>query len=433
MQKRAIILISIILLFPGMNFSQEDEDKLKITLSGFIRSDIFYDSRQTVASREGYFNFFPKPVDYDYSGEDINDKSKLTMLSISTRLTAAVTGPKVMGARSSALVEADFFGHSETDINGLRLRHAYTRLNWDKAELLLGQYWNPMFLTECLPGTVSFNSGAPFHPFARNPQVRFTYKPGRLGLMLAALSQRDYVSNGPNGPSAEYIRNAGIPEMQVQFYYQKKNTESRTEFLAGAGAGYKVIQPSLYQDFRIPGFPPSFFSGKADEKVSAKSFHLFFKASGPKQSFKTQFVMGENLHDVLMLGGYAVKNWEYLAVNNTFWKYSATRTASLWFSYQYNLNRFEPGLFAGYTKNLGTLDEIKDLMPEVHYFGRGYNIDYVYRIAPRIFYSSGSVKFGAEIEHTSAAYGSSWDKNLKVLNSEEVSNTRVLLIVTYFF
>lgn len=428
MQKRALILISFCILLPGIIFSQEEEDKLKITFSGFIRSDIFYDSRQTVASREGYFNFFPKPVEYDFSGEDINDKSRLTMLSISTRLTTAITGPKVFGARSSALVEADFFGHSETDINGLRLRHAYTRLNWEKAELLIGQYWNPMFLTECLPGTVSFNSGAPFHPFARNPQIRFTYKPGRLGFLFAALSQRDYVSNGPNGPSAEYIRNAGIPEMQIQLYYQKKNTESRTEFLAGAGGGYKIIQPRLsYQT----GFP--LLRVKVDETLDSKSFHIFMKASGPKQSFKTQFVWGENLHDLLMLGGYAVKNWEYLAVNNTFWKYSATRTASFWFSYQYNLNRFEPGLFAGYTRNLGTLDEIKDLIPEVHYFGRGYNIDYVYRISPRLFYTQGNIKFGAEIEHTAVAYGNNWDKNFKVLESEEVSNTRVLLTLTYFF
>jgi hypothetical protein len=433
MQKRAIILITFILLFPGMNFSQEEEDKLKITFSGFIRSDIFYDSRQTVASREGYFNFFPKPVDYDYSGEDINDKSKLTMLSISTRLTAAVSGPKVLGARSSALVEADFFGHSETDINGLRLRHAYTRLNWDKADLLIGQYWNPMFLTECLPGTVSFNSGAPFHPFARNPQIRFTYKPGGLGLMLAALSQRDYVSNGPNGPSAEYIRNAGIPELQMKVYFQKLNSETNTEMIAGAGAGYKVIHPSLFQDFHVPGFPPSFFRVKADEKVSGKSFYLFFKAESPRQSFKSQFVFGENLHDVLMLGGYAVKNWELLSYPEELWKYTPTRTVSYWFSYNYRIGDFDPGIFAGYTKNMGAKDEIETVMFDVHYFGRGYNIDYVYRISPRLFYTQRNLKFGTEVEHTAVAYGDEFDKKLEVLNTKKVSNTRVLFTATYFF
>lgn len=380
-----------------------------------------------MASREGYFNFFPKPVDYDYSGEDINDKSRLTMLSISTRLTTAITGPKVLGARSSALLEADFFGHSETDINGLRLRHAYTRLNWEKAELLLGQYWNPMFLTECLPGTVSFNSGAPFHPFARNPQIRFTYKPGRLGLMFVALSQRDYVSNGPNGPSAEYIRNAGIPEMQVQFYYQKKNTESRTEFLAGAGGGYKIIQPRLFYQ---TGFPS--LKVKVDEKLASKSFHVFMKATGPKQSFKTQFVWGENLHDLLMLGGYAVKNNENFP-SNELWTYSPVRTLSAWFSYQVNMGDFEPGLFVGFTRNMGADEVITPTIFEIHYFGRGYNIDYSSRISPRLFYNEGKMKFGAEIEYTTAAYGNSWDDYGKVLNSEEVRNTRLLFTATYFF
>lgn len=415
-------------------FAQDEEEskKISITFSGFVRNDIFYDSRQTTASREGYFNFFPKPVEYDVAGKDMNDQSRLTMLAISTRLSGNITGPKVFSAKSSALFEADFFGHSETDINGFRLRHAITKLNWEKAELMIGQYWNPMFLTECLPGTVSFNSGAPFHPFARNPQVRFTYKHGSFGFMLAALSQRDYASNGPKGPSAEYLRNSGIPELQLKLYYQKINPENKTEFLVGAGAGYKVIQPFLFQEFTQPLIPFT-YRVRTDEKISGKSFHFFLKTSGHKHLLKTQFVYGENLHDLLMLGGYAVKNWSSPLFTDVLWKYTPTRTLSAWLSYNTIINSFEPGIFAGFTKNLGSTDRIESLLPEIHYFGRGFSIDYVYRIAPRLFYNAGAVKFGAELEHTAAAYGNSWDSNLKVLNSEEVSNTRVLFTITYSF
>lgn len=433
--KRLILLLCFLTIVSSAFSKEADESKkIRITFSGFVRNDIFYDSRQTTASREGYFNFFPKPVEYDVAGKDINDQSRLTMLSISTRLNGNISGPEVFGAKSSALFEADFFGHSETDINGFRLRHAITKLNWKKAELMIGQYWNPMFLTECLPGTVSFNMGAPFHPFARNPQVRFTYKPGGFEFMLAALSQRDYASNGPNGPSAEYLRNSGIPELQLKLYYQKNNPETNTEFLAGAGAGYKMIQPLLFQEFTSSGFPFITYHGKTVEKISGKSFHFFLKASGQKHSVRTQFIYGENLHDVLMLGGYAVKNLSYpWFTTNVLWKYTPIRTASGWLSYHFNLNKFEPGVFAGYTKNLGSAEKVEFIIPEIHFFGRGFNIDYVYRIAPRLFYNNGAVKFGAEVEHTAAAYGSTWDNNLKVLNSEEVSNTRVLFTVTYFF
>ena len=96
------------------------------------------------------------------------------MLSVQTRLVGKITGPDAFGAKTSGYIEAEFFGTSDADVNGFRLRHAYVKLNWTTTELLIGQFWHPMFITESFPEVVSFNTGAPFQPFNRSPQIRVT-------------------------------------------------------------------------------------------------------------------------------------------------------------------------------------------------------------------------------------------------------------------
>ncbi len=177
---------------------------------------MFYDSRQTVSVREGHFLLYPKPVLADKDGRDINAVSSFHMLSIQTRLLGRVTGPDAFGAKTSGLIEGEFFGTSDADINGFRLRHAFVRLNWAKTELLVGQFWHPMFVTESFPEVVSFNTGAPFQPFNRSPQVRLTRTLGRWSLAATALAQRDFPSNGPDGVSTIYARNAPGAGVQPQ-------------------------------------------------------------------------------------------------------------------------------------------------------------------------------------------------------------------------
>jgi hypothetical protein len=138
----------------------------------------------------------------DKAGQDINAAANFNILSVQTRLAGKVTGPDALGAKTSGLIEGEFFGTADGDTNGFRLRHAYVKLNWKKSELMIGQFWHAMFITDCYPDVVSFNTGAPFQPFSRTPQVRFTQAFGKLSLIATALSQRDFASNGPEGVSS---------------------------------------------------------------------------------------------------------------------------------------------------------------------------------------------------------------------------------------
>ncbi|MDZ7740737.1 MAG: hypothetical protein U5Q03_03045 [Bacteroidota bacterium] len=234
-------------------FAQEEEQKWGIKFHGFVKTDIIYDSRQSVAVREGHFHLYPKPELLDINGDDINAHPYFNILSIQTRLKGVISGPDVLGAKASAVIEGAFFGHSESDVNGFRLRHAFAKLNWTNTELLVGQYWHPMFIADCFPGTVSFNTGAPFQPFTRNPQIRLSQKFGGFTAQLAAISQRDFTDAGVNAAtpgnlgsvsvSSFYLRNAVIPELNLTLKYQ--TTFGNTGFLIGVAGNYKKLSPRL--------------------------------------------------------------------------------------------------------------------------------------------------------------------------------------------
>jgi len=218
--KKVKFLILTIFFFNAEGQSQEPDPSWGIKFSGFVKTDIFYDTRQSSASnglREGHFYLFPDNILPDAAGNDLNANPSLHILNIQTRLRGDISGPDAFGAKTSGAIEAEFFGTNESDLNGFRLRHAYVRLDWKSISLLTGQYWHPLFPVESFPGTVSFNTGAPFIPFSRNPQIRLTGKKDQLSMSLTAYSQRDFTSPGPDGNSNKYLRNSGLPGLNLQF------------------------------------------------------------------------------------------------------------------------------------------------------------------------------------------------------------------------
>lgn len=426
------ILLSIILLLPILLVSQEKEKKFGIKFSGFVKTDIFFDSRQTADARDGQFLLYPKNEYFDINGDDINAQTQFDMLSIQTRLKGTITGPDVWGAKTSGLIEGAFFGNIGTDINGFRLRHAFVKLAWKKSELLVGQFWHPMFVTACFPGTVSFNTGVPFQPFARNPQVRFTKKFGKVNLIGAALTQIDFADTGPIGPNTSYLINSSIPEFNFRLEYKSEN------LFFGAGANYKVLMPRLFIDSEgLPdGVPVTEI--KTNETVSGISFFGYFKAKTKPLTIKLYGVMGQSMFSMINLGGYAESGTEAVVMEDgkysTELKYTPFNTNSFWTDIHTNGKTWQFGLFGGYSINGGTKDDIKGAV-----YARGSNIDYVYRISPRVIYNNGKFRIAPEIEYTVAAYakadseGNMYDDKGKVTNSNEIGNFRFLIGVYFFF
>lgn len=380
-----------------------------ITFSGFVKTDVMYDTRQTVALREGHFLLYPTPAAYDTAGKDVNAKSHFNILSIQSRVAGKITAPDAFGARISGLLEGEFFGTADGDASGFRVRHAFLKMDWEHSSLLVGQFWHPMFITEMFPGVVSINTGVPFQPFSRNPQVRFTHTLGALKLIAAAMAQRDFQSNGPGGYSSLYLRNAALPNLHAQAQYAGGG------HLVGAGFDYKKLRPRLITTRNVA----------AAATVESIAGLGFLKLDLDPVTVKAEGTWGENLADLMLLGGYAVR---YTDPVTGIEAYTPGTSLALWAEVSTG-KELELALFSGYAKNLGTRD---DFLGPV--YGRGMDIDRIVRISPRIQWNREKTRLSAEVEHTSARYGiPNGMNNGKVEKRVSVANTRILLAAWLFF
>ncbi len=374
-----------------------------------------YDTRQIVEAREGYLLLYPKKAILDKNGGDINAHGSFNQYAMMARLTAKISGPDVLGAKASALIEGDFTGASNSENNSFRLRHAYLKLKWTHTSITAGQYWHPLNVPEMLPNVLSLNTGAPFHPFSRQPQIRLDASKGKINAVLAMTAQRDYVNTGPAGASTVYMRSALIPNLhgQVQFVGEKLFT--------GIGVDYKRLMPRLVTD---SGF-------KTNASVNCLSYTAFMMMKTKPLIVKMQWLYGQGLNDHLLLGGYGITTIDPLTNQH---EYSPLNYLSGWVSIQTTGTKWQGSLFVGYTKGFGSNDEIIgaiDTIP-ISIFARDADIAYVYRLSNMLSYTSGKLTVAAEVEVTAAAYGKP-DTYYKITDVSLVYNTRLIFSVGYFF
>lgn len=407
MVRRLVLCVVFGLCLSGLLRADDDASTFGIRFSGFVKTDAIWDTRQTVTARDGHYLLYPAGPKLDVDGEDINEGVNFNILAVQTRLKGAITGPDAFGAKSGGLIEAAFFGTTDSDINGFRLRHAFLTLVWDKSSLLIGQYWHPMFVTTCFPGVISFNTGAPFQPFSRNPQIRWTYKLGATRILAAAIAQRDFISMGPDGASTKYLRNSAIPNLHAQLQWDVNNLHF------GVGSDWKALRPRLET---IAGY-------KATENVTSLSALAFARLQLANLTWRVEGIYGQNLTDHLMLGGYGVETLEEGTGKET---YIPTTVFSAWTDVE-SSGDLAFGLFAGMTQNLGAGKDVDGPL-----WMRGSDIDMIYRVAPRVMWNSDKTQLAVECEYTAAGYGAQ-QSDATVSDAEFVGNFRLLLAAYYFF
>ena len=403
----------VLFLVPIVSNAQEEE-KLTVNISGHVWAESIFDTRQTVNARENDVLLYPAKEILDANGEDINAKSSFNMLNIHSRARLNITAPSFLNAKVSGLIEGDFVGSANDKIGLFRLRHAMVKLNWDKSELLAGQYWHPMFTTDVYPQIISWGAALPYFPLERSAQLRYSYGATENSkISIAASTQLDFKSTGPYGPSTEYMRNAAMPELNATYVLGLKSN-----FLIGANVGYKTLKPQLSYTVGTSTY-------KSEESIGSYHINIFSKIKMVKVAVRFGSIYGQNLYDFVMLGGYGVSGIN----NNGEAKYTNLTTGTYWFDVDSGLigEKITLGIFAGYTKNYGADDPITGAV-----YARGTDIDYGYRVSPRIIYGSGNVKFRFEVAYDTAAYGTP-DANYKVQNTNNVSNTRFVFATTLHF
>ncbi|MBP6183181.1 DcaP family trimeric outer membrane transporter [Flavobacterium sp.] len=430
------IVASCILFTTGIAFAQEATKEKEVTavakpekkealfdvkFSGFIRHDVIFDSRQTVDVREAAVVLWGKDVDFDSNGKDRNSASKFQMLNVLSRVGVKVTAPDVLGAKTAGFLEGDFFGNAEAGINEFRLRHAYITLDWEKSQLGFGQFWHPLTIPEMFPGVVNFSGGAPYMPYNRNPQIRFTQKlDNHFNLILAAVSQRDFTSN-----TAPY-RNSSLPSGHVQLNYKSKNV------LLGLAGHFEQIRPKtssgLTNDF-------------SNERLNSTTVMAYGRIETKPMTIKAEAVYGENATSFIMLGGYV----GYTPTTGSGLEtYSTMATQSFWIDFTGKTKKVIPGFFAGFSQNDGANNPISG-KAVAYGFSNAVGgiaasgntsvrtINYIYRLAPRIEVPIKNLKFGLEAEYSAAEWGNADNSGKAISNLNLIGTWRVVFATVLKF
>ena len=401
MRKRLVFLVLLVSLV-----KLEAQEGFHFDFHGFVNPHYYADSRSVVGGREDMMLFYPKPIVRDAQGNDINDGWQANMLAITARLNVKITGPEMLGAKTSAFVEGDFTGATNATIDNLRLRHAYFTLDWGRHRLLAGQYWYAMVTHEIMPMTNPLNMGAPFHCYARQPQVRYTYSLDGLEAVAVAQWQLDNMSqgllNGVPTSSTLFARHSILPELNAQLRYRT------SRLFIGAAANLKSIQPVVNT------------AGVASPQQLHRSLsYSIFGSYRFEEGFtiKVQTLLNNSLYEGCSLGGYLM----YQSVDGNLVDFRDWHFNTVWLDIERNHGHWRPGLFMGYAQHIDEGPVLAIYGPAT-IFGRGYDLDYLWRIQPRLTYTTQKgLSFVGEAEYTYAGY------------DEPVGNLRLSLSAVYAF
>jgi len=223
--------------------------KYDVDLYGYVKLDAAFDSQKTAA---GDILLFVLP-------EGPERDEEFTMTARQTRFGLKVKGPDSDSVKTTARIEAGFWGEeSDPDHKTkLRLRLAYADIAGDGWSFRAGQDWDT-FLT-VIPRSVNFTYfGWQGSPGYRRPQVRLTKDLAlsdsvKLTAKVAVAHNLGELYRGTDGDQDGFRQNdgddAGIPEFQGNLILQGKVfTDTPARVSVSGLAGHEVLDTDTVQD-----------------------------------------------------------------------------------------------------------------------------------------------------------------------------------------
>ncbi len=431
--KKFLLLSTIAALLPAFASSAQGEtSKIQFKPYGFVRNYAVFDSRACSAGTQDLYFFCPKDIRPGEDGQDLNAIPSYRMLALSSRLGMNITGFQYGNMSLAAKFEADFY-----NMNGntavFRLRQAYLKMNWDnlwnredcKFSILAGQAWHPMAVDN--PYAINLESGAPYRPFARTPQLALRLDFGsNFALTGSLLYQMQYLSTGPKGKSQDYIKHSLVPQLFAGVEFNNGG------FTAKLGVDMLNIKPRTIDEAT---------KKKVSDRLMVVSPSACLKYSVGKFSVNAQTVLAESGEHMNFLSGYGVSKIH----EDQSREYTPMRSSVSFVSMKYGKELQFMAMF-GYLKLLGTKDPLvgeDGLTGDDFYYFNGAsasNLNQMYRITPTVAYNWSRLTLGLEYNLTSAQYGT-YKEPGKVSSSNGlvseglhwVTNHRVLLMLKFSF
>ena len=413
MTKRTLAAVLLTASLAGSAVAQ-DNSSIQFKPYGFIRNYLVIDSRESVYGTDDFFYYVPKDRNL-VGGEDLNRQTTVSYGAITSRLGLDILGYQVNGWNVGAKFEGDFYAglSGVTGTATFRLRQAFMTLGKDAFSLKVGQAWHPMAAD--MPHVFSLNTGAPFGPFSRTPEVVADFGLGSgFTLTAAAIWQMQYTSAGPSGSSADYIKYGGIPELYLGLSVKQGG------FTARAGVDMLSIKPR-HRD--------ASGTKKVSDRITTVSPFLYGEYTEGLFSVKAKTIFAQAGEHMNLNGGYGVS-----AINSDgSWSYAPTRNSSSWLSLSYG-KKVQAVLFGGYVRNFGTA---KPLVGDLYFSKNSFsNMNRMFRVTPELLFNWGKVTLGLEYELTGIQYGtfSTGDNHgLATKDLHWICNNRFQTMLRYSF
>ena len=389
----------------GKGIAVKEELRNHFSLYGFIRNYFTFDSRESASGTGNLFYYLPFERNLNELGEDLNEQPSFRFLAITSRVGLDVNGYRVGKTDISAKVETDFYAglSGSTGTATLRLRQAYMKLGWKdlpmgrnmaSVSLLMGQAWHPLAADQ--PDVISLATGAPFNAFNRSPQVTMDANLGKHFTITGSLIyQMQYVSSGPEGSSANYMKYGILPEVYAGLSYRTGG------FLARGGVSLLSIKPRNTGVMAVTGSPEVHVS----DRMTALSPFLYLQYKYKTLTVKAKTIYGSAADYLNLVSGYGITS---MSEPDGHYDYAATHTSSSWVSVSVG-KRLQGMFMAGYIANLGASKDFADLEDGYYFFTKdGQNFQRMaqaFRLVPTIAYNVGKFTLGLEYEMTAAQFG----------------------------
>ena len=388
--KKGIIIVLAALLTGSAAFAQETPAKFK--LYGFIRNYISADTRAVSAGTEDLYFYMPKGKAMT-DGFDANAGFNWRFVSLTTRLGLDVSGYKFGTMGVSGKVEADFYNLSGS-VPILRLRQAFMKLSWDNSpvSLTLGQTWHPMAAD--MPHMNNLETGAPFNPFNRSPQVMADVKLNDNFTFTASLLYLNhYLPTGPAGKSKDYYK-YGLPEFYAGVTYKSG------KFVGKLGVDMVNMRPyRTIEDWRVvPG------SGDPAKTIQVKSLlttvspFVFVQYTDGLFQLRAKSILAQGGEHMNLLSGYGVSSYNEDGTIT----YTPMQDWASFVSFQYG-KKFQVMGMLGYMKQLGTIKDVTTIWINT---AADVHIQQAFRATPTVAWNLGKFTVSLEYNLTAAEFGS---------------------------
>ena len=413
---------------PGLVCSAQEETPSKFKVYGFIRNYMVFDTREVDAGTQDLYFYMPKDVKM-VDGVDQNAVPSFRMLALTSRLGLDISGYRIGDTQVSGTIEGDFYCMNGSTAT-FRLRQAYMGILWDNlvlGDLLLnvGQAWHPMAAD--FPHLTNLETGAPFNPVNRSPQIMAHWTVGKFTWTGGILYPMQYLPVGPNisttaiwidsinsyypvttygaTKSADYNKYGMIPEVYLGVSFQSGGFLGRlgvnmfSSMPRWDAPAVRVVDEATHELAYD-------FGNKSTMKARLFAFSplVYLQYTHGSFQIKAKGVLAQSGEHMNLLSGYGVTyNWKTHAL-----AYTPMQDLVSFVSFQYGRKFQIMGMF-GYMQQLGTTKAIFAPMAANRPLWLNTEADAMiqraFRATPTLAYNLGKLTFALEYNGTAAWFG----------------------------